>query len=259
MGLIYVVTGASQIFGAEFVKQLSERGDTVIACTYHPDQSEQLKALVNGKNVHAVAIDTTNLDSIEHATEQIQQLAPDGIDVLINNSGLLYNNESNESERIYRDRPASNYIEAFETHIGGTFNMTHALVPLLRNRTTRAIVNISSILTSMKEIKKEVSIYNNTSSDGETPENMLTRDFAIYLGDEDFVVFAMCPMIQEPSCSRISSTATNGWLKLSKKYDDDWIQPTPEQSIRGMLLIIDKHSKDLNGAYVSFEDENLPW
>ena len=46
--------------------------------------------------------------------------------------------------------PASNYVQAFETNVGGTSNVTQALIPLLRNRSTRVIVNISSIMGSIE-------------------------------------------------------------------------------------------------------------
>ena len=61
----FVVTGASRGLGLEFVKQLSSKGHTVFACARNPDSSEKLKALVNGKTVHAVPLDTLNLDSVK--------------------------------------------------------------------------------------------------------------------------------------------------------------------------------------------------
>ena len=34
---------------------------------------------------------------------------------------------------------------------------------------------------------------------------------------------------------------------------------TPEQSISGMLSVIDKRSKNMNGTFVTFEGEKVPW
>ena len=65
MGLVYVVTGATGGLGVEFVKQLSKRGDRVIACARNTRKSEELNALVNVKTVHAVTLDTVNVDSVK--------------------------------------------------------------------------------------------------------------------------------------------------------------------------------------------------
>ena len=65
MGLVYVVTGATGGLGVEFIKQLSKRGDRVIACARNTGKSEELNALINGKTVHAVTLDTVNVDSVK--------------------------------------------------------------------------------------------------------------------------------------------------------------------------------------------------
>ena len=61
----YVITGASRGLGAEFVRQLSSQGHTVIACARNPDASKELLGLVNNKTVYAVALDTVNPESIK--------------------------------------------------------------------------------------------------------------------------------------------------------------------------------------------------
>ncbi|KAG2223581.1 hypothetical protein INT45_001663 [Circinella minor] len=244
MGLVYVVTGATGGLGVEFIKQLSKRGDTVIACARNTEKSEELKALIDGKTVHAVTLDTVNVDSVKQAAKQIQQIAPEGIDVLINNSGA-YGARGHD----IMHNPASNYIQAFETNVGGTSNVTQALVPLLRERSTRVIVNISSIMGSIDlnsvrggspELKKAFAD-STAYRVSKTAENMLTREFAAYLDEEDFVVIAMHP----------------GWVQTS--MGGDQAPTTPEQSISGMLSVIDKRSKDMNGTFVTFEGESIPW
>lgn len=65
MGLTWVITGTSRGIGAEFVKQLKNKGDTIIACARNPDGSDALKALVDGKQVHAVKMDITDVASVK--------------------------------------------------------------------------------------------------------------------------------------------------------------------------------------------------
>lgn len=65
MSRIYLVTGASRGIGVEFVRQLAEKGHTVIACARAPEKSEKLQAIVDGKRVHAVTMDTVDADSVK--------------------------------------------------------------------------------------------------------------------------------------------------------------------------------------------------
>lgn len=61
----FVVTGASRGLGLEFVKQISERGDTVFACVRNVEGSKGLLPLVDNKRVFAIKMDTTDLNSIK--------------------------------------------------------------------------------------------------------------------------------------------------------------------------------------------------
>lgn len=65
MAKTYVVTGASRGLGLEFVNQLAAKGNTVFACARNPDNSDRLQKLVDNKNVFAVKLDTTNVESIK--------------------------------------------------------------------------------------------------------------------------------------------------------------------------------------------------
>ncbi|KAI8137113.1 4-dihydrotrisporin dehydrogenase [Fennellomyces sp. T-0311] len=234
MSQTFVVTGASRGLGLEFVKQLSSKGHTVIACARHPDGSDKLKALVDGNTVHAIALDTVNLDSVKTAAEKIHQLAPDGIDVLINNAGIGGGGHQYNATNTTADE----YVQVFETNVVGTSNVTQALLPLLRKRKTRHIVNISSILAS---------IDNTTAGDlasyrvSKAAENMLTRIFASQFGEEGFVVLAMHP----------------GWVQTDMGGEKAPI--TPEQSIAGMLSIVEGMSAEINGKFLSFDGQQLPW
>lgn len=63
--LTYVVTGASRGLGAEFVKQLAAKGNTVFALARNPEGSDKLKTLVDNKHVYAIKMDANNEDSIK--------------------------------------------------------------------------------------------------------------------------------------------------------------------------------------------------
>ncbi|KAI7851103.1 4-dihydrotrisporin dehydrogenase [Circinella umbellata] len=232
--LIYVVTGTSQGIGLEYVKQLAERGDIVIGCARNPDASEPLKALVdNNKNVFSVTMDITNLDSIKTAAEKIQILAPEGIDVLINNAGSpgAYAADSLVTKE-------DDYRQAFNTNVIGTSSVIQVLLPWLRKRTTRHIINIGSIMGSLENTTTGIGASYRVSK---AAENMLTKLLASQLAKESFIVLVLHP----------------GWVKT--RLGTDHAPVTVEQSASGGLSVIDNLTKEENGKFISFEGKELPW
>jgi NAD(P)-dependent dehydrogenase (short-subunit alcohol dehydrogenase family) len=87
----YVITGASRGIGLEFVKQLSStsKENVIFALARNPNDSKDLLELVkNNNNIKTVTLDVSDEASIKEAAEKVAQLAPHGIDVLINNAGI---------------------------------------------------------------------------------------------------------------------------------------------------------------------------
>ncbi|KAI9271792.1 4-dihydrotrisporin dehydrogenase [Phascolomyces articulosus] len=233
MPMIYVVTGTSQGIGLEYVKQLSARDDIVIACARNPEKSEELQALAVNKNVHVATLDIVNLDSVKTAVDKIQTLAPEGIDVLINNAG----SPGGFGAHVTTTTP-DHYRDAFETNVIGTSNITLALLPLLRKRNTRYIINIASIMASIENTTTGTATSYRVSKTG---LNMLTRMMACEFGEESFTVLALHP----------------GWVRT--KMGTKHAPVSPEDSISGMLSVIDNLSKEKNGKYISYEGNEIPW
>ena len=61
----YVITGTSRGIGAEFVKQLSSQGHTIIACARNPDTAKEILGLVDNKAVSIVALNTVDPKSVK--------------------------------------------------------------------------------------------------------------------------------------------------------------------------------------------------
>ncbi|KAI9321041.1 4-dihydrotrisporin dehydrogenase [Dichotomocladium elegans] len=233
MSLTYVITGASRGLGLEFVKQLSSKGHTVIACARKPENSSGLTSLVDNKSVYAVTLNTIDIDSVKAAAEKITQIAPNGIDVLINNSGI-----SGPTATDIYNTTGDAYAEVFNTNVIGTSNMMQELVPLLKKGKTRHIINISSIMGSNANTTRGTGPAYRVSK---AAENMLTRAWAGELGDEGFVVIAMHP----------------GWVQTDMGGSDAPLKP--EQSVSGMLSVLDKLVSSQNGAFLDFKGDTVPW
>ncbi|KAG2228349.1 hypothetical protein INT45_011141 [Circinella minor] len=234
MPLTYVITGASRGLGAEFVRQLSSQGNIVIACARNPDASKELLDLVNNKTVYAVTLDTVDPESVQSAAAQIQQLAPEGIDILINNAGIAGSLGANIT-----NTDADEYRSLFNTNVVGTSNVTQSLLPLLRKGNTRRIINITSLLGSLTFTTPTPFLpsYRVTKA----AENMLGKLFADELADEDFTVLNVHP----------------GYVQTDMGGKNADI--TTEVSIRGMISVIENSTKESNGKFLDYEGNTVSW
>jgi NAD(P)-dependent dehydrogenase (short-subunit alcohol dehydrogenase family) len=79
----YLITGASRGIGLQFVKQLLARGDRVIAGARSPSTATYLQEIKNDK-LQIIQLDVTDINSIKAAAAEVDRIAPEGIDVLIN-------------------------------------------------------------------------------------------------------------------------------------------------------------------------------
>lgn len=70
---------------------------------------------------------------------------------------------------------------------------------------------------------------------------MLTRCFAGTLAEENFIVIAMHP----------------GWVQTDMGGEKAPV--TPEQSISGMIQVIDSATTEKNGAYLDYQGQKLEW
>lgn len=139
-GLRVLVTGASQGIGRALVVEAAKRGCKVLAAARSQPLLDELAAEVRaaGGTVATVAADVTKPDDraamVAAATQHFG-----GMDVLINNAGIGATGHFMDSEPdVLR--------QIFETNFFGLTETTRAFLPLLKQGTTPAIVNISSVV-----------------------------------------------------------------------------------------------------------------
>ncbi|KAL9552883.1 hypothetical protein MBANPS3_003557 [Mucor bainieri] len=241
MALTYVITGASRGLGLETVKQLAAKGHTVFACARNPDTADRLEKYVDNKHVFAVKLDTTDYESIKAAAEQINKMAPQGIDVLINNAGIA----SEKPDRVPENILEEDLMHVLHTNVVGTSNVTKEFLPLLQKRGkdhVKKIVNISSLLGS-------IALVNQASPTGIRPSyniskaalNMYTKMLSNNLAKDNFIVYSSHP----------------GWVKTEAGGDEAPVEI--EDSIRGQLNVLDRVTAKDNGAFLDWEGNVVPW
>ena len=121
-GKVALVTGAARGVGARIAERFVEEGCFV----YRADLA--------GGNVD---MDVTDRAAVRSALERIRK-EKGGLDVLVNNAGLLATGPFEQTSGEAWDRLAA-------VNITGVFNCVQAAVPLMRGRSGPCIVNIASV------------------------------------------------------------------------------------------------------------------
>jgi NAD(P)-dependent dehydrogenase (short-subunit alcohol dehydrogenase family) len=131
-----LITGASTGIGRATALGLAASGWTVIAGVRKTADAEALRA-GGGERVIPLELDVTDTEQIERAAERVGELAPGGLDALVNNAGSAV---GGPLELISMD----DLRRQFDVNFFGHVAVTQALIPALRRARGR-IVLISSV------------------------------------------------------------------------------------------------------------------
>jgi NAD(P)-dependent dehydrogenase (short-subunit alcohol dehydrogenase family) len=133
MSTIALVTGANKGVGLATVRQLADRGLTVLLGSRDLDRGERAAKELG---VRALRIDITDDQSVADAAKVIGD-EYGRLDVLVNNAGLLVHKPALEVT-------ADDMRAEFDTNVFGLVRVIHAMLPLLRRSEAPRIVNVSS-------------------------------------------------------------------------------------------------------------------
>ena len=131
-----MITGASTGIGRATALGLAASGWTVLAGVRKTADGEALRA-GGGERVIPLELDVTDTEQIERAAERVGELAPGGLDALVNNAGSAV---GGPLELISMD----DLRRQFDVNFFGHVAVTQALIPALRRARGR-IVLISSV------------------------------------------------------------------------------------------------------------------
>ncbi len=146
MTKIILVTGGNRGIGKEICRQLDQMDHQVILCSRDLSKGEKAAGQMSPK------VDVQELDVID--TQSIQKLAKyiqstyGKLDVLINNAGII----SEDSSIV--DSDPSDYRKVMETNFYGPWEMIKAFIPLLQKSKDGRIINISSQMGELSELKR---------------------------------------------------------------------------------------------------------
>jgi NAD(P)-dependent dehydrogenase (short-subunit alcohol dehydrogenase family) len=228
-----LITGTSRGLGLEFCRQMLARGDRVFATCRRPEVASHLNELKEKfpALLTITAMDSADVASIESSYQAITR-ETDALDLLVNNAGINLSDE-----RLGKMQIAS-MLEVFTTNAAGPMLIAQRFLNLLAMGDHPRIVNITSGLGSLT----------NTSRGGDysycaskAALNMYTRVMSFDVREMGITAIVMDP----------------GWVKTDMGGPNAWI--TPEESIGGMLKVIDSLTMEDTGHYRLYDGSEIPW
>lgn len=138
-GMRILITGASQGIGRALAVRCAERGAKVLAAARKEDLLKELQAEVRGKghDLQYVVADVTGPSDRQAMVDAAQKFFG-GLDILVNNAGIGATGH-------FADTTVEPLRKIFEVNVFGLAETTRAFLPMLKQGTKPAIVNISSI------------------------------------------------------------------------------------------------------------------
>lgn len=191
---VAVVTGANKGIGFETARQLAAKGITVLLSARNAAKGEAAAATLKaeGLDVRFLPLDVTDSASVASAVQAVE--AEFGrLDILVNNAGIGTFDQPATSENV------EHWREIFETNVFGLVETTQAFLPLLRKSEAGRIVQLSSILGSLKLATDPMSPvigtvgYASSYASSKVAVNMYTVQLARELSDTKIKVNAAHP------------------------------------------------------------------
>jgi uncharacterized oxidoreductase len=143
-----LITGGSRGIGLALAKQFHANGNQVILIGR--DSTALAAAIETMPGARSLAIDLAQ----PRAAAQITESFPD-VSVLVNNAGIQINGT-------FESIPAEDIAREISVNLTAPLTLTHAYLPILRQREEAAIVNVTSILGLVP--KESAAVYSATKA-----------------------------------------------------------------------------------------------
>lgn len=227
----FIVTGANRGIGLELARQLTARGDTVLAGVRDPASAEDLRALASSQGSR-IQIHACDIASDESARAFAASLGDEPIDVLINNAGIYGKHQRLE------DLDLDDVTRTYNVNALGPIRVTRAVLPLLRKGKTRKVVHITSGMGSVTDNTSGGSYGYRMSK---AALNMASKSMSVDLSAEGVLCVVMNP----------------GWVKTDMGGSSAPTDVT--ESASKMIGMIDKMTLEDTGKFFDFKGGTIPY
>ncbi|KAL1638693.1 hypothetical protein SLS58_008725 [Diplodia intermedia] len=225
----YFISGSSRGLGLAIAGLLASKPGAEVGKVFASARSEtaalqQLIAKSDGR-VEYVQLDVTSQESAKKAADQVaQSLNGKGLDVLINNAGVL-------NLTVDGITAMTDLDETFKINVTGVHYVTSAFIPLLEKGQLKKVVNISTTLGSIGSAATYASMPVPSYKISKAALNMLTVQYAFSFADKGFTFVALSP----------------GWIKTD--LGGEAADLTIEQGSNAAADVIFRVGKEDNGKF----------
>ncbi len=220
-----LVTGANRGIGLEYARQFSAKGYTVIGTARDPADAKELSAVA--KRVEQ--LDVADAASVAALARRLDGVP---IDILVNNAGIF------ERSDVSVGTVDFGLMErTFAVNTLGPLRVVQALLPNLRQGKGKIVANMSSQLGSIENSNGRWYAYR-TSKAG---LNQVNKILSAELGQEGFVCVVLHP----------------GWVRTDMGGSNATY--SPEESVSGLITVIEKLQPADNGRFFDFKGNPIPW
>jgi NAD(P)-dependent dehydrogenase (short-subunit alcohol dehydrogenase family) len=183
---IALVSGGNRGIGFEICRQLGKKGVSVVLTARDAGKGKAAAKALNdeGLAVEFHRLDVTSCRSIRACVAAVAEKRG-RIDVLVNNAGVLLDPRGSR----FLDSKLDTYRDTLEANLFGPLQLAQAVVPLMKANRYGRIVNLSSGMGQLSEMKEGSPAYRISK----TALNALTRILAAEFRESNVLANAMCP------------------------------------------------------------------
>lgn len=247
-----LITGANRGIGLALAKLYSEDPTTkVIATTRSLANAKQLEAL-GRKNIHIITLDfEESLPQIKTSLEAIDKIAPEGVDVVIHNSGAAFG--LNKEGQTPVNTSIDDFARNFTTNTFGTVKVFQAVYPYWIKNTgnVKKLVFISS---AAGWINNHIPINSFGYGGSKAALNHYVKEVGIYHSASE----------NETLKSSVSVAVHPGVVTTDMAGDfiaangiTDYI--SPQQSAEHIKKLVDELKPEDNGTFKTYTGDSISW
>jgi NAD(P)-dependent dehydrogenase (short-subunit alcohol dehydrogenase family) len=244
---VALVTGGNRGIGLEIVRQLAEKGVTVLLAGRVIQEAEQAAASLNAVGLTTITPVRLDITSLADRVAVSQLIAREfgRLDIVVNNAGVATPEGAGTlSDPLTSGTSLDELRQVFETNIFAVIRLTHELLPLLRNSGGARIVNVSSQLGSLTlHARKDRAVAYN-------------KRYAYNASKAALNLFTI-QLAQELEGTKIKVNSVHpGWVKTRLGSDAAPLQPA-----QGAQTVVKAALLDEDGPSGTFFhlDQTIPW
>ncbi len=190
-GKVALVTGAARGIGKAIALTLAREGANVVVTDVDLEGIQRVTQEIEGlgRKTRAIQADVSQREAVKQLVSEAVSLFGN-IDILVNNAGII-------RRGTFVEHSPQEWEKVLGVNLGGTFNCTQEVVPLMTKQGGGKIINISSIAGKVGDLASAPSY---GASKGAI--NTLTMSLARELAPHNINVNAVAPHAIETDMSR---------------------------------------------------------